>query len=209
MISCAVVAHTARLTQATELARSLGAVITVDDGTLGAERNHIRAWERTAEVDAEWALTLEDDAIPVPGFLEQTERALTAAPEAVVSFYLGMAKPRRWQERIPSAIARADIEDAHWLTAPHAIHAVAIAIHAELRRDWLDFAHDSKLPIDERVSAWCVARGHRVAYAHPSLVEHADGPTLIQHRDGKPRNEPRVAWRTGTRDTWNSKTVAM
>lgn len=209
MISTAVVAHEARIVEATELAHSLGAVIAVDNGDLGAEKNHIHAWELTAARPAEFALVLEDDALPVAGFLEQAEKALAAAPEPVVSLYLGTSRPRRWQERIPAALAIADRTNAHWATAPHAIHAVAIAIHTDMREDWLDFASDNALPIDERVSAWCVARRLKVAYSLPSLCDHADGPTLIQHRDDKPRDKPRVAWRTGTRDHWNSKAIPL
>lgn len=210
--SFAVVAHEQRLTAATELAHSLGAVISLDDGSKGAEANHLEAWRLTQLPDNEecaWSVVLEDDALLVPDFAAQIEKALTAAPEPVVSLYLGKAKPRRWQERISDAIEIADRRDAHWITGPHAIHAVAIAIRTELREDWLDFAHTNELPIDERISAWCVARRHRVAYAWPSLVDHLDGPTLIRHRDGKPRDLPRIAWRTGARDTWNSKTTSL
>jgi hypothetical protein len=194
MISCAVVAHEERLTAATELAHTLGAVISLDDGSKGADANHLEAWRLTQLPDDEecvWSAVFEDDAQPVPDFLAQAESALAVAPEPVVSFYLGTGRPPRWQERIPGALATADRSKACWLTATHAKHAVALAIHTDLREDW------------------CVTRRHRVAYCNPSLVDHADWPTLIQHRDEKPRDIPRRAWRTGTRDRWNSKTVAL
>lgn len=207
--SCAVVAHYSRIVAATELARTVGGVIVMDSGDIGCNANHLRAWEMISTREADYGLVLEDDAQPVPGFVEQAEQALAVAPEPVVSLYLGTGRPVRWQERIPSAIAAADRIDACWLTTMHTIHAVALAIHTDHREDWLDFAHDSKLPIDERMSAWCVARGHSVAYTWPSLVDHADGPTLIKHRDGRPRNAPRRAWRTGTHTTWTSTAVSM
>lgn len=209
MISFAVVGHEARIVAATDLAHTVGAIISLDDGSLGADRNHLRAWEETATLDAAWSGVLEDDAQPVAGFVEQAEQALAVAPEPVVSFYLGRGRPPRWQERIDRANRVADRTNSCWITAPHAIHAVGIAIRTELRDDWLDFAHHNPLPIDERLSAWCVAREHRVAYTWPSLLDHRDGPTLVEHRDARPRDIPRVAWRTGTHTTWTSKAVAM
>jgi GR25 family glycosyltransferase involved in LPS biosynthesis len=209
VISFAVVGHEQRTAAAARLAHSIGAAISWDDGTNGAEANHLNAWKLTGNTESSWAAVLEDDALPVDGFLEQAQHVLAAAPEPVVSLYLGTAKPPRWQNRIDDAIEHAARTGAHWITGPHAIHAVAVAIHTDLRDDWLGFAHDSLLPIDERISAWCVSRGHTVAYTWPSLVDHADGPTLIQHRDAIPRTEPRRAWRTGTRDLWNSKAVTL
>ncbi|WP_306365453.1 hypothetical protein [Nocardia sp. CC227C] len=205
---CAVVGHPARIVQATDLARSIGGVLALDDGR-GPEANHLAAWHATAHRPASWSCVLEDDALPVTGFTEQAEIALAAAPTPVVSFYLGKGMPPRWQHRIHGALQLADRETAHWITTSHVLHAVAVAIRTELVADWLDWAPDSKLPADERLSAWCKTRGHRVAYTVPSLVEHADGPTVMRHRDQQPRTVPRIAWRTGTRETWNSKAVSM
>lgn len=209
VISWAVVGHQARLAQATDLARSLGAVVTIDDGTRGAEVNHLQAWTMTSTVDAEWSAVLEDDAVPVGGFTEQAEAALTVAPTPVVSMYLGRGYPTRWHHRIHAALQYADKANAHWITSTHAIHAVAIAMRTELRDDWLDWAPTSRLPADERLTAWCKTRGHRVAYCTPSLVDHADGPTLARHRDRLPRTKARIAWRTGQRQHWNSTAVEM
>lgn len=209
MISTAVVAHEARIVAATELAKNLDAVLTVDDGSLGAEANHLRAWQATGTADGDWALVLEDDAQPVPNFLEQAERALAMSPTPIVSFYLGRGKPRTWQHRLAQGIGQADAISAHWITAPQLLHAVAVAMQADLREDWLQWAPTSKLPIDERISAWARINGHRIAYTIPSLIEHADGPTLIEHRDRQPRTVARIAWRTGTRESWNRTYVPL
>lgn len=209
MISFAVVGHEARIVEATDLAHSIGAVITVDDGTAGADANHLKAWQATSAMDEPWACVLEDDAQPVHGFIEQAEAALTAAPADVVSLYLGRGKPRSWQRVIPAALANADAHQAHWITANRVLHAVAVAMRTELRDDWLAWAPSSTLPIDQRLSEWCRLRGHTIAYTTPSLCDHADGPTLINHSDRKVRDMSRVAWRTGTRKTWNSKAVTM
>lgn len=209
MISWAVVAHTDRLVQATELARTIGAVISVDDGSKGAGANHLEAWRLTTGVESEWAGVLEDDAQPVPGFTQQAEQAIAAAPEPVVSLYLGRTRPVRWQDRISRALVRIDDRDPHWLTTTHVLHAVTVVLHADLREDWLDFAADNTLPPDERMTAWCIARGHQVAYTWPSLVDHADGPTLVEHSNTGNTTAPRKAWRTGTRHTWTPASTQM
>lgn len=209
MISWAVVGHHARIVAATDLARQVGGVVAMDDGTFGAARNHLRAWAETCTLDAGWCGVLEDDAEPVDGFTEQAELALAAAPEPIVSFYLGQTRPHRWnRERIPPAIRRADRHGAHWLVSTHVLHAVAIAMCTQLRDDWLDWAHASKLPIDERLTAWAIARDHKVAYAWPSLVDHADGPTLVAHAPTTVTG-PRRAWRTGTREHWTPAFTSM
>lgn len=209
MISFAVVGHHARIIEATGLAHSVGAVVVLDDGSIGADGNHLRAWDATSTLPSDWAVVLEDDAQPVPGFLEQAERALAAAPEPVVSFYLGQTRPRRWQERIAPAIAHAERRQAHWLTTTHVLHAVAVAIHVRLREDWQAFARTNTLPIDERLTAWCLARDHKVAYSLPSLVDHADGPTLVNHKSTVGGIGPRRAWRTGARTIWTPQSAPM
>lgn len=207
MISFAVVGHTARIVEATDLARTVNAAVTMDDGRLGADGNHLLAWADTRRRESEWAVVLEDDAQPVARFLEQVDLALAAAPADVVSFYLGRGRPARWQYVIPGALNQADQCHAHWITTDHMLHAVAVAMRTRLREDWLSWAQSSVLPIDQRLGAWCRARGHTIAYTIPSLVEHADLPTLV--RDRGPRTRPRCAWRTGMRDVWNSKAVPM
>lgn len=205
MISWTVVGHTARAIHAASLARNLKAQLVMDDGTLGADANHLRAWAIEPHPNANWVGVLEDDAQPVAGFAEQVDVALAAAPTDIVSLYLGTGRPLRWQERMAHATDQSDEDGAHWITSTHLLHAVAAAIRSELRDDWLSFAHRNTQPIDERMSAWCRARGHLVSYTSPSLVDHRDGPTLVSHRDDTPRR----AWRTGTHETWNSKAVSL
>lgn len=209
VISTAVVAHPARLIAATELAATVHGTVVIDDTGIGCNANHLRAWELTAALESEWAAVFEDDAEPIAGFMNQVTAALAAAPEPVVSMYLGRTRPVRWQDRIGRAAQLADEAGSHWITSTHTIHAVALAVHTELLPDWLDWAHHNTLPPDERMAAWCVARHHRVAYTWPSLVNHADGPTLVTHSNTGGTTAPRRAWRVGTRDTWTPAATRM
>lgn len=212
-----VVGHTSRTEQALHLATETGAHLALDDGTLGCSGNHLRVLEHLATHGcSRYAVILEDDAQPVDGFRDQLAEALLAAPQAVyedgttgpapiVSFYLGSGYPRYWQKGIGKAITKADQSDTPWIISEHLLHAVAYAIRTDLIPDLL--ANRQQLPIDDMITAWARTNTHPVAYTHPSLVDHADGPTVITAR--VERRAPRHAHRTGTRTTWTGPTTTL
>jgi hypothetical protein len=207
-----IVAHTARAQQARKLKDTIGAAfISTDNGTLGCEGNHQRTWRWLAAhcTGHDFAVLLEDDAVPCKGFRHQLDAALVTAPPSagVISLYLGRQRPPQAQHAVQDAIQRAAAADACWIMSNHLIHAVGVVIRTELLQDWVNHP-DPGLPSDEALDTW-IATKTRVAYAHPSLVEHADTPTLVEHRDGQPRPPGRIAWNHGTRTDWNHTTVEM
>lgn len=207
----AVVAHRARAAQAEALAETVSAAhVSWDDGTLGAEGNHRAAWEwMAANNTAPWTVILEDDAQPVDGFLNQAAAALTEAPTPLVSFYLGQSRPPQWQQKIADAIEKADANNAHWIVSTALIHGVAVALKTDLIPSMLNWVTQTPLPIDEAISHWARAHHKAVSYSWPSLVEHADQGTLIKHRDKLPREQGRIAHRTGHHTHWTSNRVVM
>lgn len=212
-----VVGHTSRQTQALHLGQQVGAhTVSIDDGSLGATGNHLRTLEHLATLGSQYAVILEDDAQPVDGFADQLTQALQAAPRChykdgdhcpapIVSAYLGTGYPRYWQPGIGKAIQKADALNAPWILSEHLLHAVAYAIRADLIGDLL--AHQQQLPIDDMITEWARANGHQVAYVHPSICDHEDGPTVITAR--VERRHPRHAHRTGTRTTWTGPTTTL
>jgi GR25 family glycosyltransferase involved in LPS biosynthesis len=209
VIAIGIVAHLQRVAMTEHLADQTGAqIISYDDGTLGCTKNHLAVWKRLADTDADWKICIEDDAVPVDGFQNQLEHALEVAPAGIVSLYLGRLRPPQWQHMIQPAIDRADTSGAHWLVSRQLLHAVGIAMRGDLVDDML--AHlDGETPIDEAINTWVNRRMYRVAYCWPSICDHADTETLIQHRDGQNRESGRVAWKTGTRETWANEYVEM
>ncbi|MCX8559786.1 hypothetical protein OS122_02585 [Mycolicibacterium mucogenicum] len=209
--SFAIVAHSSRLQQTLALATAVGgASLWFDDGTLGCERNHQRAWEwHRQNTTHGWAIVLEDDAVPVPDFTAQLRTALDVARSPVVSLYLGTSRPPAWQPRVRDATTAANEHDASWIVGPQLLHAVGVAIHSDYVPALCDWLPATKCPVDQAIAAWAVTWQHDVAYTWPSLVDHADDDTIAEHHDGSPRTEPRKAWRTGTRTTWTSRTVHM
>lgn len=206
-----IVAHQKREHQADRLAQQTQpAFISIDTGAMGANTNHLWAWKELTQYDTTWSVVLEDDATPIPDFPHHLTNMLDAvpAPTPIVSAYLGKMRPPNWQARIKDAIEKADANEAHWIVGTHLLHAVATCIRTELVNDMLDNMV-GYLPIDQNITRWARRHNHRVAYTWPSLVDHADIPTLISHADKAERTPGRVAHRVGTHTTWNSRAVEL
>lgn len=222
IVRTVVVGHYSRKERAEKLAEDLGASLFLDSGQLGARRNHMLAWKTLAYrmlSKEDWALVIEDDAEPVEGFQDELKAALIRAPSPVVSLYLGRARPPHWQASIAEVVALPDC----WLVAREMLHGVAIAVRGDMVfpmvqgvRDVL--GHQKDLPVDEAIGVWCRRSGYLVSYTHPSLVDHADIPSVIsEHLSGHDGDStsytsfpedprvPRRAWVTGSRDgKWDS-----
>jgi GR25 family glycosyltransferase involved in LPS biosynthesis len=200
-----VVGHTSRQTQALHLGQQVGAhTVSIDDGTLGASRNHEAVLHYLAGEHRDFVVVLEDDAQPVDGFTDQLTAALDAAPAPIVSLYLGTGYPKYWQPGIRKATAKADALGAAWITSEHLLHAVGYCIRTDIAKDLVHALPGLVMPIDDAITTWARANNHRVAYTWPSLVQHEDGPSVIATR--APRNTARKAHRVGTRGTWTDTT---
>lgn len=209
MISLGVVAHTTRSAPAKQLARTVRAdFVSIDNGYLGCDQNHEAVQYHLSTLPSTFSVVLEDDAVPVAGFREQLAQALPMSPSPIVSLYLGRLRPPWAQDGIAAATEAADIENADWIVGTHLLHGVGYAIRTELLPSLLAF--QSRWPVDQHISLWAQQYGHTIAYAWPSLVDHSDTPTVIgEHFDGQPRDPGRVAWRTGTHETWSTRSVTL
>jgi hypothetical protein len=203
----AVVSDVRRGDMGERLVNQVGAdYLSIDQFGEGCTWNHSRAWRMLAGLSEpdQWALVLEDDAEPVPGFREQLQLALAAAPAPIVSLYLGMGYIE--DRSIGINLTRADMLGAHWVvTRGRILHAVALAVRSDLLPELVDNLPRSNTPIDRSLSMWARREGHQVAYSWPSLVEHNDGPSLVTRY----RRAARRAWRTGVRDAWSDKMMLM
>lgn len=210
MIHIGVVGDARRGDMAQDLFDEVSAdILTLDTGTLGCTGNHALMWRQLAESPADWNVVLEDDAIPVEGFRDQLDAALAVAPSPIVSLYLGTGYID--DSSTAAILNRADQLGAHWLVTPgRVLHAVALAIRGDLVGSLVESAlpaagRPATKPIDRAIANWARARGHRVAYSVPSLVDHADEKSLVTRY----RRTPRKAWRVGTRDAWCDKMMCM
>lgn len=184
-IKFVVVGHHARRQQVEALASALGAHLLIDDGNHGANWNHRRALEWAASQPCR-VVVLEDDALPVLGFSEKVTDWLARYSDSLVSFYLGTGRPTQWQPAIETKLSSCP----DTISLPTLIHGVCYSIPAEELPGILN-RWPNHLAADFAIGrAW----GREVIYPSKSLVEHADGPSVERHPDGKPRTETRRAW---------------
>ena len=67
-------------------------------------------------------------------------------------------------------------------------HAVAVAIPGYLGESVVEFLGSTDDPTDWAISDWCRYNAVPVAYPVPSLVDHRDGPRLIDRLPDGPRH---------------------
>lgn len=189
-VKCAVIGHHSRYKQASRLAGLLGDVLLIDSGDHGANWNHRRALEWASWQDCR-VVIIEDDALPVPDFIEQVREWLNRFPESLVSFYMGTGRPPQYQMQIAERLIVADKTRADFITLPRLIHGVCYSVpHQHIERVLSRW--DSRKPADYAVGD---AYGGAVVYPCYSLVDHADGEPVERHPDSAPRTERRRAWR--------------
>lgn len=192
-----VMAHIDRRQEAEALAASVDAeVLSWDDGSLGENANGDCAWRQLADRDTDWSIVLQDDALPIPGFRRHARAALRAAPPTAVSFYVGTGQPR--VPFVLAAIEDADQIHARWLEANALLWGVGVAMPTEQISRFLEWASRAQVPYDTRIGRWFERQGRLIRYTWPSLVDHADGPSILD-RSGRrsPRQVQRVAHRIG------------
>jgi hypothetical protein len=204
-LSVAVMAHADRIDQAERLAATTGAKLLVDDGTLGEIANGDQAWG-LHDPEADWHLVLQDDAQPIDNLLHHVTAALEHAPRTAVSLYVGTGRPK--QDAVQRAIQLATDRGTAWLEHPTLLWGVAVAMPTDHIGPFLQWAKTSHLPYDRRIGAYWQQVRTPVRYTWPSLVDHADGPTLVTHPWGPPK-APRRAWRVGTPDQWDTEAVSI
>jgi hypothetical protein len=104
----------------------------------------------------------------------------------VASLYLGRGRPIQYQERIALGVT----QNVSYLTAEVLFSAQGYAMPVHYFSEKIrEQVAKIDLPIDEAISHWIQSWHGMVSYPRYSLVDHRDGPTLIDdHGDGQPRN---------------------
>lgn len=204
-LAVVVVGHPARREAAERLADLLGGHLVVDETSQGVWPTHARAFEWAAAQPVSHALVVQDDAVPVAGLLEHVAAAVDAYPDGPIGLYVGRSRPRARQ--VAQAVARADEIGASWLEADTLLWGVATVIPIGDLPGLLEWGRRCRRrAYDQRVGLWYRNQRRPVRYTWPSLVDHADWPSLIAHRA---RTVPRVAWRVGAPVSWTGPVVRI
>lgn len=189
-IAFVVIAHRLRIEQAQRLADKLQAHLFIDKTGHGANWNHHRALEWAARQECR-VVVLEDDALPVQGFVAKVTDWLSRFPDDMLSFYLGTGRPPQYQKEIAGMLVDADRVCGDHIVLSKLIHGVCYS-PPQGRLARMISAWNNTLAADYAVGE---AFGGRVIYPCYSLVDHADLPTVERHPDNEPRTERRRAWR--------------
>jgi len=209
-----VVAHVNREDMAQELIDHIGADVFCFDHTFppspkGCADNHIRVLRQLCMLatPGEWVVVCEDDAQPVQDFRNQLKAALLKAGSPLVNFYLGAGSPHGavGQAVIP-AVEAAEASAASWIVSDWFISTVAYAVRSPLLSGLVTGISDMGGPTEIRINEWTHHTRTKTWYTQPSLVDHHDGPSLV---NSAMTQSVHRAHRFGTRDTWNRRTVEM
>lgn len=147
-----------------------------------------RCLEYAAEANG-YSIILQDDAVIGENFVDNARKAIDQCPQqgALISFYTGTYRPYKTQ--VQKAVDKAREQNASWLTHIKLLWGVGIAIHSDDVQPLLEYVKNSSLPYDERIGSYFAHMKRKVFYTWPSIVDHADGQSLIK----KVHNYPRVA----------------
>lgn len=195
------------MTHAHELGRRVGAnVVSVDDGTLGCAGNHLVVLSALRTIAADrnsWVIVLEDDAVPVENFRHVAARALRSAMSPVIGFYLGTGN----HPVVQANVSRAVESDDAWISADYLLNGVAYAVRSWYVWELIEAISDrdeEELPL--RITRWLQANGLFAHYTNPSLVDHADIPSIISPNHILPA---RHAWTVGVRTDYDTAATEL
>lgn len=200
-LSIAVCAHISRKEKADDLALQLDCPIALDEGDRGSVANHDAAFRLAAEVQADWYVVIEDDALPIPDFRAQAAAALATAPVPFAALYYGYCGTA--DEFIRSELEK---RDPDWFLRQGFSNGVCLAVQHEFFAPMMRHVETiDNIPADHRYAEAASKLGYRwLPHANPSLVEHGDDGSLIA---GDTTNFPRRAYRVGGREKWTGKTL--
>ncbi|MFF9317163.1 NAD-dependent epimerase/dehydratase family protein [Streptomyces sp. NPDC014735] len=179
-LSGAVMTHPRRLEEAREVAATdpQGRItVVVDpepDGRPTALRVAPLSWDCVAP-DATHHMVLQDDVAIADGFFAYAEQVAAAAGDEAVAFYAG------WETRNGAVARLAALTGDPWAyTLQEHVPCYALMLPAELARGYARFQAEDEpgWPYDVVVQRYLNARGVRVRFCTPSLVQHMDMPSL-------------------------------
>ncbi|MEO3930152.1 hypothetical protein ABGB07_40835 [Micromonosporaceae bacterium B7E4] len=182
-LSGVVMAHPNRAVPGRALIRSLRPGLfdlvldPVPDGPPTTLRTATLAWS-SISATATHHVVLEDDAEPVPGFVEHAERAAAAMPHAAIAFH------SNWSSRNGGAARLGVLAGARWAVATQEYTpAVGLMLPAPVAAGFAAYVarHGDGWPADVVMARYLKSIGVTTYLTVPNLVEHGDLPSLTDN----------------------------
>lgn len=147
---------------------------------------------------------VQDDVLVPRDLLAGIERALEHVPEgAPLGGYIGRIRPCPHQ--MEKVTARANRHAASWIVLPEPIWGPLIVVPTACIPEMVEFCKGltGMRNYDLRISRYFVEKQIDVWFPWPSIVDHADGPSLIIGRSATDRRsgQTRVAYKFCGEDT--------
>ena len=146
---------------------------------------------------ADYHVVIQDDVLVPRDLLAGLEKALTHVPAGhPVCGYIGRLRP--WPERMSQLTAKAARQNASWVVMPEPMWGPLICVPTACIEEMVQFCDGLDMRnYDLRVSRYFKEKGVDVWFPWPSIVDHADGPSLIIGRSATDRRtgRNRIAYR--------------
>ncbi len=135
---------------------------------------------------ADWTCVIQDDALVCADFVTGVELALDHVPAGcVVQPFVGTRRPM--QGYVTNAFTRAEAEGAPWIIMRAMMWGVVIIVPTWTVEPMLAWCERRSWPnYDKRVGQFYYSKLAWPVYCtNPSLVDHHEVPSLVNHGDGR------------------------
>lgn len=193
-ISVSVMAHPDRREQAEYVSEQTGGDIVWDTGGEPSAdparrwKVGVDCWEDAASKGSDWSFVIQDDAIACDDLVPGLGVALEQLPSGgAVSPYTGTGRPA--QNQVTAALKTAQHTGSSWMSLRRLYWGVGILLPTSVVEgmlSWCSRKGVSKMNYDGRIGLYVRdILGWQAWYTVPSLLDHRDGGSLIDHGPGR------------------------
>ena len=136
-----------------------------------------KAW-MMHDMNCEYGVVIQDDAILTERFIEKAEEFLKDSPDGIVSFYAGnLMRPQ---------FARAKSRGKDRVSDPMIYNEVALCMRTEDIEDMVSFCDEKEATTDHEIAKWAKKNKKPIIYSVPCLVDHRDEESIYRKNYNQP-----------------------
>lgn len=160
----------------------------------------------TLHDSSDWHVVLQDDAIISENLYDNLVNAIDNLPgeETIISLYTGTNRPH--SHKVSRTVAMAQKAEASWIQGRSLHWGVGICIKTSEIERLVKEVDSSPLPYDNRIGKYYRSKNWPVWYTNPSLVDHRDDESILDHHNHGPRKAHNYC---GDKIEFNNKYVTL